>query len=345
MLYSERSALIVGAGAVGAVLGARLLAAGWHVTFRVRPESFLGYRRLGLLIHTPQGDITINGEHFICDAVAPGSHALVLMCTKMPDFEHALQSLHGDDDGQRIYVTAQNGLAAPEMIAALFGRERVLAGALVVNAHRCGLAEIEVQSDVRRLALAPLRPEDMPLATGVAARLREAGIDAPVASGATALLWDKFVGLEPLATTCAVTQLTLGEVRGTPHAMVMLRGLFEEVIAVGRAAGAPLDEATYVRRWRAFFDGPDDMRPSLAVDLAGARRHELPWLTGTVVMLGERTRTPVPLHRRALTQLGAAVGPAVGHAAPAVQVIGDTLAAVDINARIPSASEEEHAPR
>ncbi|HEU0200482.1 MAG TPA: 2-dehydropantoate 2-reductase N-terminal domain-containing protein [Burkholderiaceae bacterium] len=303
MLYSERSALIVGAGAVGAVLGARLLAAGWHVTFRVRPEAFLGYRRLGLLIHTRQGDIAIDGEHFVCDAVAPGSHALVLLCTKMPDFDRALHGLQADDDGKRIYITAQNGLAAPEMTAALFGHGRVLAGALVVNAHRSGVAEIEVQSDMRRLTLAPLREQDTPVALKVAARLREAGLDAPVAAGATALLWDKFVGLEPLATTCAITQLTLGEVRGTPHALVMLRGLFEEVFAVGRAAGAPLTDEMYVRRWRAFFEGPDEMRPSLAVDLEAARAHELNWLTGTVVVLSDRTRVAAPLHRRALQAL------------------------------------------
>jgi 2-dehydropantoate 2-reductase len=303
MLYTERSALIVGAGAVGAVLGARLLAAGWHVTFRVRPESFLGYRRLGLLIHSAQGDINIEGENFICDAVAPGSHALVLLCTKMPDFERALHGLHSDDDGKRIYITAQNGLAAPEMTAALFGHSRVLAGAVVVNAHRCGLAEIEVQSDLRRLALAPLRPADTPVAESVAARLREAGLDVPVSAGATALLWDKFVGIEPLATTCALTQLTLGEVRKTPHALVMLRGLFEEVFAVGRAAGAPLSDELYVRRWRAFFDGPENMRPSLAIDMEAARPHELNWLTGTVVMLSDRTNVAAPLHRRAWSRL------------------------------------------
>ena len=99
MIYSERSALIVGAGAVGAVLGARLLEAGWHVTFRIRPESFLGYRRLGLLLRGPNGTMKIDGERFICDAVAPGSHALVLLCMKMPDFSAALEGVGADDDG------------------------------------------------------------------------------------------------------------------------------------------------------------------------------------------------------------------------------------------------------
>jgi 2-dehydropantoate 2-reductase len=176
----------------------------------------------------------------------------------------------------------------------------------VVNARRSGLGEIEVLSDARRLSLAPLRAADAPLAQEVAARLAAAGISAPVAAGATQLLWAKFVGIEPLATTCALTRMTLGEVRRTPHALVMLRGLFEEVFAVGRSIGVPLTDDLYVRRWRSFFDGPEQMRPSLAVDLEERRPHELKWLTGTVVTLAERTKTAAPLHRRALKMLGRA---------------------------------------
>jgi 2-dehydropantoate 2-reductase len=221
----------------------------------------------------------------------------------MPDFDQALEALAGDDDGKRIYITVQNGLAAPEMVAALFSHRRVLAGAAVVNADRSGLGEIQVHSEARRLSLAPLRASDTPLAQEIAARLVAGGISAPVAAGATQLLWAKFVGIEPLATTCALTRLTLGEVRRTPHALVMLRGLFEEVFAVGRSIGVPLPDDLYVRRWRGFFEGPEHMRPSLAVDIAERRPHELQWLTGTVVTLAERSKTAAPLHRRALKML------------------------------------------
>lgn len=211
MLYTDKSALIVGAGAVGAVLGAALLAAGWHVTFRVRPESFLGYRRLGLVVRRGPSpgldpgsgrgarETAIDRERFICDAVARGSHRLVFLCTKMPDFERAIHGLAEDDDGERIYVTTQNGLAAPQMCAALFGKDRVLAGAAVVNAQRTELGVVEVFSDVRRLSLAPLHLAAGPVAREVAARLAQAGIQTQVASSADGLLWEKFVGLEPLA--------------------------------------------------------------------------------------------------------------------------------------------------
>ena len=227
-------------------------------------------------------------ERFVCDAVARGSHRLVFLCTKMPDFERAIHGLATDDDGERIYVTTQNGLAAPQMCAALFGKDRVLAGATVVNAQRTDLGVVEVFSDVRQLNLAPLHPAAATVAREVAARLAQAGIETQVAPSADGLLWEKFVGLEPLATACAVTQLALGELRSQPIALKFLRGLFDEVFDVAHAAGAELASDAHVRRWQAYLDGPPAMRPSLAIDVAAGRSGELDWLTGEVVRLAER---------------------------------------------------------
>ncbi len=314
MLYTDKSALIVGAGAVGAVLGAALLAAGWHVTFRVRPESFLGYRRLGLAVRRAGRETLIDRERFICDAVARGSHRLVVLCTKMPDFERAIRGVAEDDDGERIYVTTQNGLAAPQMCAALFGKDRVLAGVVAVDARRTELGLVEVFSDVRRVGLAPLHPPANALARDIAARLAGAGIDTQVAPSADALLWEEFVGLEPLATACAVTQLTLGQVRAQPIALRFLRELFDEVFDVAQAAGAALAADVHARRWQAYLDGPAAMRPSLAIDVAAGRTGELDWLTGTVVRLAEQTRVRAPLHLDAFRMLhpGAGSGPGLG---------------------------------
>ncbi len=303
MLYTNKSALIVGAGAVGAVLGAALLAAGWHVTFRVRPERFLGYRRFGLVVRRGGRVTVIDRERFVCDAVARGSHRLVLLCVRMPDFERAIHGLTADDDGERVYVTTQDGLAAPQMCAALFGTDRVLAGAVTVDAQRTEPGEVEVFSDQRRVRLAPLGPPARTLARDVAARLASAGIDARVAASADGLLWEQFVGLEPLATACAVTQLSLGPLRAQPIALRFLRGLFDEVFDVANAVGAGLGPDVHARRWQAYLDGPATMRPSLAIDVAAGRTGELDWLTGAVVRLAEQARVRVPLHLDAFRML------------------------------------------
>ncbi|GAB4473933.1 MAG: 2-dehydropantoate 2-reductase [Burkholderiaceae bacterium] len=322
MLYTDRSALIVGAGAVGAVLGAALLAAGWHVTFRVRPESFLGYRRLGLVVRRDGRETAIDRERFVCAAVARGSHRLVFLCTKMPDFEQAIRGLAEDDDGERVYVTTQNGLAAPQMCAALFGAERVLAGAAAIDAQRTELGVVEVFSDVCRLSLAPLHPAAAATARAVATRLVQAGIHTRVAPSADGLLWERFVGLEPLATACAVTQLALGQLRAQPIALRFLRGLFDEVFDVAHAAGATLAPDAQLRRWQAYLDGPAAMRPSLAIDVAAGRTGELDWLTGAVVRLADAVRVRAPLHLDAYRTLRPEPAPSPAHGSRAERAAG-----------------------
>jgi 2-dehydropantoate 2-reductase len=156
---------------------------------------------------------------------------------------------------------------------------------------------------VRRLSIGALLSTSKPTAMEVAARYVMAGVQTAVADSSDRLLWEKFVGLEPLATASAMTRLSLGDLRKQPSANKLLRGLFDETFEVANAAGARLDPEMRRTRWRAYLDGPPDMRPSLAVDLANGRANELNWLTGTVVTLAEKTRVAAPLHRHAYQAL------------------------------------------
>ena len=51
--------LVVGAGAIGGYFGGRLLQAGRDVTFLVRPSARRGTGADGLVIKSPNGDVTL----------------------------------------------------------------------------------------------------------------------------------------------------------------------------------------------------------------------------------------------------------------------------------------------
>ena len=51
--------LVVGAGAIGGYFGGRLLQAGRDVTFLVRPKRAAELARDGLVIKSPNGDVTL----------------------------------------------------------------------------------------------------------------------------------------------------------------------------------------------------------------------------------------------------------------------------------------------
>ena len=51
--------LVVGAGAIGGYFGGRMLAAGSDVTFLVRPRRAAELASAGLVIKSPNGDVTL----------------------------------------------------------------------------------------------------------------------------------------------------------------------------------------------------------------------------------------------------------------------------------------------
>ena len=51
--------LVVGAGAIGGYFGGRLLEAGNDVTFLVRPKRAAELAAAGLVIKSPNGDVTL----------------------------------------------------------------------------------------------------------------------------------------------------------------------------------------------------------------------------------------------------------------------------------------------
>lgn len=301
------SVLIQGAGAVGGTLAAALHAAGWIVRLRTRDGSAAACAQHGQRITGAAGDTWLPPT---CFAPSDGERfALVLLAVKAPDLAAALRRVVADDDGVRTYITLQNGLDAPAQAAAEFGHARVLAGTAVVNARldvqSDGVRTVTMTSPLRQLALAPLRTEHLSRAQTIAAALNTAGIQTTAHVDARALLWHKFLGLEPLATACALTGHTLGMLRADPGAFGVLRGLFGETAALALAERA-IDEPRLTARWQAYLTGPPGMQPSLATDLLRglATEHtELSALTGAVVERAAANHVAVPLHRVALAAL------------------------------------------
>ncbi len=59
--------LVVGAGAIGGYLGARMLQAGCDVTFLVRPRRASELASAGLVIKSPNGDVTLKNPPAVQD--------------------------------------------------------------------------------------------------------------------------------------------------------------------------------------------------------------------------------------------------------------------------------------
>ena len=94
--------LIVGAGAIGGYFGGRMLQAGRDITFLVRPRRASELAAAGLVIKSPNGDVTLKNPPVVrADTIRDKFDAVLLSC-KAYDLDDAIKSLApAVDEGPR----------------------------------------------------------------------------------------------------------------------------------------------------------------------------------------------------------------------------------------------------
>ena len=116
-------------------------------------------------------------------------------------------------------------------------------------------------------------------------------------------IWAKFVRLSVFSGMTALTRCPIGPLRDDPDLLAMMRAGLLESIAVARAKGVALPEKAFQEMDGAMGALPPNARSSMLEDLERGRRLELPWLSGTVVRIGQEVGVETPVHRFIATAL------------------------------------------
>src|SRR6267378_2090067 len=120
--------LVVGAGAIGGYFGGRMLEAGRDVTFLVRPKRAAELASAGLVIKSPNGDVTLKNPPTVqADRLAEKFDVVLLSC-KAFDLDDAIQSFAPAVGPQTTIIPLLNGMRHLGVLDDKFGRERVLGG-------------------------------------------------------------------------------------------------------------------------------------------------------------------------------------------------------------------------
>ncbi|MEW6269879.1 MAG: ketopantoate reductase family protein [Thermodesulfobacteriota bacterium] len=302
---SERTrVVVVGAGAVGSVVGGLLAGCGHDVLLVGRAAHVAEIGRAGLAVTGLFGDRTSRPRATTDLARADEPADLVFVSVK----SHATRAIADELARWRhrptLVVSLQNGLGNVETLAAALGARRVLGARVIFGAlvPRPGAAHVTVNA--QPVAIGPLR-EDAALqarARRVAELLGDAGIPAAAVASVEPVLWEKALyncGLNPLG---ALHGLTYGEVVASNELRPLLDAAIDEGFAVARAAGIALPWSD-ASAFRAYFYStlvPPTAahRSSMRQDLEAGRRTEVDAIGGAIVRDGERLGIPTPVNAR-----------------------------------------------
>src|SRR5437762_13824253 len=102
--------LVVGAGAIGGYFGGRMLQAGCDVTFLVRPKRASELATAGLVIKSPNGDVTLKNPPTVQADKLSEKFELVLLSCKAFDLEDAIKSFAPAAGPQTSIIPLLNGM-------------------------------------------------------------------------------------------------------------------------------------------------------------------------------------------------------------------------------------------
>jgi 2-dehydropantoate 2-reductase len=285
--------VVMGSGGTGGYFGAKLARAGDDVTFVARGAHLAALQADGLRVKSAvEGEWTVRAPAVErLDGAPPAD--LVLFCVKSFDTEEAaalIRPVVGPETG---VLSIQNGVDNEEKLGRVLGAGHVLGGAVRVFAtiespgviaHTFGGHMIfgEMDGRVTERARAFL------------ASCQKASIPVELVSDVERALWDKYVFLTAHAGMTALTRCPAGVLRALPEVRDLYRRIVTEIVAVGRAAGAPVDDRLLAQGMK-FLDGvAPNAYSSLHHDLTQGKRLELEALHGHVVRLAERHRVSAP---------------------------------------------------
>ncbi|SEB87257.1 ketopantoate reductase [Rhizobiales bacterium GAS191] len=306
---------VIGAGAIGGVLAARLAAAGHEVGVVARGAQLAAIRERGLRLET-EGETGLAERQPVAleatdDAARLGRRDIVFLCLKAHDLGAATGRLAPLLERDTIVVPVQNGIPWWYFED---GRDEPLAsadpdGALRRRFERTRLvgcvthmaAQVSAPGIVRLTADGPILVGDAGTSSdsraGDAARigalLQDAGFEAHAVDDIRREIWIKLAGNAAFNPVAALTGATMGEICDDARLVGIVRTAMAECMAVGESCGIAFPVSVEERIAMARKIGGSKL--SMLQDLESGRPVEADALIGAVIELGARAGRPTPI--------------------------------------------------
>jgi 2-dehydropantoate 2-reductase len=284
---------VVGAGGVGGLLAAVLRRAGVDVSVLATERHVTAIRKKGLAVLAPDGRFSVEIQAEL-EPRAVGPCDAVVVTTKMWALEALAPTLRPLLARNTAVIPVQNGIDAPGVLAKALGWEHVVYGSASLNAAIEEPGVIRQKNPNTGLTVAERDGKESARLLEIKKTFGAAGISFEIGADGPALLWHKFIGLVANSSLCSLLRSPIGAVQKDDEAWALYTAVFNEVVAVGRAAGISLSPQKVEARLAGARTSPPMVMPSMAVDLVAGNRLEYPWLGGRVRELGREHGVPTP---------------------------------------------------
>ncbi|MDB5947689.1 MAG: ketopantoate reductase [Ramlibacter sp.] len=303
---------IIGAGAIGGYVGAKLALAGEDVTFMVRGENLSAIRRGGMKLIMHDGTEHVASTVKATDDYArAGPQDLVILAMKAHQLEAVVEDLPALYGPETVIVTMQNGIpfwdfhghggpleASPILsvdptgtLVRMISRRR-LVGCVVYPASELVAPGVVRHIEGDRFPLGEIDGASTGRVACISECFTRAGFKAPVLDDIRAEIWLKLWGNLTFNPISSLTHSTLVDICQFPLSRELAGQMMREAQDVAGKLGIAFRVSLEKRIAGAEKVGKH--KTSMLQDDEGGRPPEIEALVGAVVELGRLTQTPTP---------------------------------------------------
>lgn len=306
------SICVVGAGAIGGMLGVRLVQAGEDVTFIMRGANLNAARTQGITLIEEDGRSTLAHPVKATDRLSEaGVHDVVILALKAHQVASVAQDLRSLFGPETLVVTMQNGIPwwyflkhpgpyegmriesvdPGGVIAESIDVDRVI-GSVVYPASEITAPAVIRHIEGNRLSLGELDGVETPRVKQVSELFRKAGFKAPISNDIRSEIWLKVWGNASFNPISALSHATLAGICRFPATRTLAAAMMMETQAIGEKLGVHFRLS--LERRIAGAEGVGEHKTSMLQDVEQGRPLELDALVGAVVELGKITGIATP---------------------------------------------------
>ena len=303
---------IVGAGAIGGLMGVRLSLAGNEVTFIARGAKLEAIQSNGMKLIAEDGSEHIARElHATNDMRAAGRQDIVILAMKAHQIESIAPALSAMYDENTSVVTTQNGIpwwyfqkhggefegrqlvsADPKgILAEAIDVERII-GCIVYAAAELVAPGVVRHLEGNRFPVGELDGAETARVKNVSETFTKAGFKSPVLKDIRSEIWLKLWGNLSFNPISALTHATLEGICRFPLTRELAANMMREAQEIAGKLGITFRVSLEKRIAGAEAVGAH--KTSMLQDIESGKPVEIEALVGTVVELGRLTQTPTP---------------------------------------------------
>lgn len=297
--------LVVGAGAIGGYFGGRLLQAGSDVTFLVRPRRATELAGAGLVIRSPNGDVTLEDPPTVqADRLADKFDVVLLSC-KAFDLDDAVRSFAAAVGPQTSIIPLLNGMRHLETLDRTFGAGRVLGGlcsiAVTLNEKR----EVVQLLPMHSLTFGERDRTMSNRVRAIADELKRGNFGASASENILQDMWEKWVFLASLAAATSLMRASVGTILAAPGGKEFMLGMLDECSSTAAAQGFPPGGPFFARVTGQLTTEGSPLTASMFRDIKAGLPVEADHVIGDLIACADAAKVPVPKLRIAYTHLKA----------------------------------------